>query len=141
MAKLSAHGIEVGRVSYTTYTKCYMSDKTVLKNHGDGWKLAGKVKPEFSVEYAFNQTAERLKKWESEHPFGLAYKKELHSLASQSKRFRLHTVIQLMYDDCDGVWSECCDGYDSIHADLDEINELCKLYALALRENRALVAA
>jgi hypothetical protein len=141
MAKLSAHGIEVGRVSYTTYTKAYTSDKTVLKNHGDGWKLAGKVKPEFSVEYAFNQATERLKKWEREHPFGLAYKKELHNLASQSKRLRLHTVIQLMYDDCDGVWSECCDGYDSIHADLDEINELCKLYALALSENRPLVAA
>jgi len=141
MAKLSAHGIEVGRIVYTTYTKAYMSDKKVLKNSGYGWKLVGEVKPEFSAEYAFKLAIERLKKWESQNPFGLAYKKELHKIASQSKRLRLHITIQLMYEDCDGVWSECCDGYDSIHADLNEISELCKLYALALSEKREPITA
>jgi hypothetical protein len=32
----------------------------------------------------------------------------------------------MMPDDCDGVWSECCDGYgDNIRADVDDVAKLC----------------
>jgi hypothetical protein len=41
MAKLSAHGKEVGRINYTTYAKAYMQDGVVLKNEGHGWKVYG----------------------------------------------------------------------------------------------------
>jgi hypothetical protein len=44
MAKLSAHGKEIGRINYTTYSKAYMQDGTILKNSGFGWKVFGKCK-------------------------------------------------------------------------------------------------
>jgi hypothetical protein len=43
MAKLSAHGKEIGRINYTTYSKAYMQDGTILKNSGFGWKVFGEV--------------------------------------------------------------------------------------------------
>ena len=43
-----------------------------------------------------------------------------------------------MPEDYDGVWSECCDGYsDNVHADIDEIAELCQLYLAAIEEGKA----
>jgi hypothetical protein len=44
-----------------------------------------------------------------------------------------------MHDDIDGVWSEACDGYgDNVHADIDEIAKLCRLYEAAMRERESL---
>jgi len=41
-----------------------------------------------------------------------------------------------MPDDCDGVWSEACDGFgDNISADVDEVGNLCRLYKNALAES------
>ena len=37
MAKLSAHGAEVGRVEYIGKVKAYFADGKVLVNHGQGW--------------------------------------------------------------------------------------------------------
>jgi hypothetical protein len=46
-----------------------------------------------------------------------------------------------MPDDCDGVWSEACDGYgDNVSADVDEVAQLCALYKLALSESDAVKA-
>lgn len=137
MAKLSAHGQEIGRVSYTTYTKAYMSDGKVLQNDGFGWKLRGKLKAGLTPETAFQNATARMKEWERDNPNAFAYKKALHSIAGQSKRWKLHACIQLMPDDCDGVWSEACDGYgDNISASIDEIAELCRLYRVALAERQ-----
>ena len=50
-------------------------------------------------------------------------------------------TITLMYDDADGVWAECCNGYsENVHAGIDEISELCNLYAVALNEMKELTA-
>jgi hypothetical protein len=39
------------------------------------------------------------------------------------------------------VWSECCDGYsDNIHADVDEIAKLCRLYEDSRRERETVAA-
>ena len=138
MAKLSAHGIEVGRVVYTTSTKAYMSDGKVLKNRGDGWKRFSTVKAGFTPESALTSAREALARWEAANPAGLAYKRELHALAPQGKRAKLHTAVQLMPADADGVWSEACDGYgDNISADVDEVSALCRLYLRALDEAKA----
>ena len=137
MAKLSAHGEEVGRIVYITFTKAYMSDGKVLKNYGEGWKLSGKVKLGFTPASAYASGRAALAKWESANPAGLAYKKELHALAGQGKRLKLHTAVQLMPDDADGVWSEACDGYcDNISADVDEVSALCRLYLAACEESK-----
>jgi hypothetical protein len=138
MAKLSAHGDEIGRIVYTTCTKAYMSDGKVLKNYGDGWKLYSTIKTDFTPASAYASSRAALAKWEAAYPAGLAYKKALHELAGQGKRLKLHTAVQLMPDDADGVWSEACDGYgDNISADVDEVSALCELYLRACEESKS----
>ena len=80
MAKLNAHGKEIGRVVYTTYTKAYFEDGKVLKNHGDGWKIAGKLKTGLTPERAYDNAVSRLEDWTRSHPAGYAYKKALHEI-------------------------------------------------------------
>lgn len=135
MAKLSAHGTEIGTVHFLTFSKRYMSDGAVLKNIGFGWKIAGKVKAGVTPEQAFNNAVERVRVFRADKPAYSAYRAELHKLAGLSKRWKLHACVELMPDDPDGVWSDACDGYgDNIHADIDEISNLCELYKDSLRE-------
>ena len=135
MAKVSAHGHEVGTVHFLTYAKRYMSDGVVLKNIGFGWKIHGKVKPGVTPEQAFSKAADRVRAYRAERPAYSAYRAALHNLAGLSKRWKLHACVELMPDDADGVWSEACDGYgDNVHADIDEVSKLCELYKASLRE-------
>lgn len=135
MAKVSAHGTEIGTVHFLTYAKRYMSDGVVLKNIGFGWKIHGKIKPGVTPEQAFSNAADRVRAYRAEHPAYSAYRAALHSMAGLSKRWKLHACVELMPDDPDGVWSEACDGYgDNIHADINEVSELCELYKASLRE-------
>lgn len=138
MATLSAHGTEIGRIVTITQTKAYMSDRTVLINYGSGWKIKGKLKAELTPQVAFDNAKARNAEKEAMRPAYMAYVRELHSISGQNARARLHETIKLMPDDCDGVWSECCDGYgDNVHADVDDIAKLCRLYKVALSELRA----
>lgn len=133
MAKLHARGRTIiGEIVGLTRSTRYMSDRTVLRNIGFGWKIHGKVKPEFSVEEALARARAKQEKALSENVAYAEYKKALHATAGLSKRWKLHAAIELMPDDPDGVWSEACDGYgDNVHADIDEIVELCRLYRAA----------
>jgi hypothetical protein len=139
MAKLSAYGrTEIGTVSKLTSAKRYMSDGTVLKNIGFGWKVAGKVKPGFTPEQAFAKAAANQARALADNPAYAAYYKAIHATAGLSMRWKLHTTIELMPEDCDGVWSECCNGYgENVCADVDAIGELCRLYLAAIAENEA----
>lgn len=143
MAKLSAYGrTEIGTVYRITSAKRYMSDGTILKNIGFGWKVYGKVKPGIEPIQAFTNAKARENQALCENPAFAAYRKALHDMAGLSKRWKLHAAIELMPDDCDGVWSEACDGYsDNVSASVDEIGELCRLYLAALEENKARKAA
>jgi len=59
-------------------------------------------------------------------------------LAGLGKARKLHTAIQYMPGDPDGVWSEACDGYgDNVHADLDEVSHLMRLYHARVLEWQA----
>jgi hypothetical protein len=143
MAKCSAHGKEIGTLFFGTTAKRYMSDGKILRNYGFGWKLAlGKIKPELahlSPEALFIRARSHQAEWLSAHPAAAAYQKELHGAAGVSKRWKLHAAIQMMPDDPDGVWSECCDGYgDNVHADLDDIVTLCRLFKAAEAESKEL---
>lgn len=134
MTKCSAHGSIVGTIEYMTHAKRYMSDGVILKNHGFGWKLAGKIKPGFTPEQATKIAQDGLAEQLAQKPAVAAYRKALHDLAGLGKRWKLHAAVQLMPDDCDGVWSECCDGYgDNVHADIDEVAELCRAYQCMVR--------
>lgn len=131
MARISAHGREVGTVQFTTWAKRYMSDGVILKNHGFGWKLGGKLKPGIAPVDAFQRQEAIQRDKLASAPIVAEYRKALHDLAplGGGRRARLHMTVEMMPDDPDGVWAECCDGCgDNVHADLDDIVELCKLY-------------
>lgn len=135
MAKLAAHGAEIGRVAFTTSAKAYMADGAILKNCGFGWKLYGKVKPGVTPEQAFANQCAAQTKFLEQRPSLAAYRKALHELAGLCKRWKLDTAISVMPDDPDGVWSEACDGYgDNVSADVSEVSHLCALYRVAVKE-------
>lgn len=139
MAKLSAHGSEIGRIVFLTYTKAYMSDGTVLKNIGFGWKIHAKVKPGVDPRDAYQRAIDRQSAFLADSPAYRAYRSELHSMAGVGKRWKLHGAVELMPQDPDGVWSEACDGFgDNVSADVDEVAHLCDLYLAAEREAKAM---
>jgi hypothetical protein len=56
------------------------------------------------------------------------------------KAWKLQAAIELLGDDVDGIWSEVCDGYgDNVHASVEEIEHLVKLYNDSVHEADALV--
>jgi hypothetical protein len=135
MAKISAHGAIIGTVEYATKSKRYMSDGVILVNLGWGWKLGGRVKAGITPLAAYERAKAHLEAQRIAKPAAAAYVKLLHSMSGRSHRWKLHAAVMLMPEDADGVWSEACDGYgNNIHADVDEVGELCRLYLLALRE-------
>jgi hypothetical protein len=82
MAKLSAYGrTEIGTVYKLRSAKRYMSDGTVLKNTGFGWKVAGKVKPGFTPREAYERGAASQARALAENPAYTAYYKALHAMA------------------------------------------------------------
>lgn len=142
MARVSAHGQEIGTVYLTASAKRYMSDGAILVNGGFGWKLERRVKAGVDPRDAFNRQVEHQKAMLAQLPANAAYRKELHELAGIGKRWKLHMAVGLMPDDPDGVWSEACDGYGSnVHADIDEVSQLCRLYVAAQAEYAAYKAA
>jgi hypothetical protein len=141
VAKLSAHGSEVGRVEFNTSAKVYMSDGTVLKNGGFGWKLSGKVKPGVTPLEAFEAQRQAQIKFLAARPALAVYRKALHEMAGLCKRWKLHLAVSTMPEDPDGVWSEACDGYgDNVSASIDEVSHLCALYRCAYSEMEAMKA-
>lgn len=136
MARICKHGTVVGTVDWLTSSKRYMSDGVILRNIGFGWKLHGKVKAGVTPQEAFARAQERLAKQLADNSAIAAYRALLHSMAGVSKRWKLHQAVTLMPDDCDGVWSEACDGYgDNVHADVEEVARLCASWQLV--EQRA----
>ena len=139
MAKLSVHGQEIGRITALTSVKAYFSDGKILKNIGFGWKLHAIVKQGIDPKYAYEKAVNRQIENLNNKPALVEYKNALHAAAGMNKRWKLHQTITLMYDDADGVWSECCNGYsENVHADINEISTLCALYIEALSESKEL---
>ena len=133
MAKLCNHGSVIGTVNYITKAKRYMSDGVILCNTGFGWKLAGKVKPGVDPVTAYANASQRLADRLAAAPALRAYIRALHDMAGMDNRWKLHAAVSMMPDDCDGVWSEVCDGCgDNVHADVDEVAALCALYRAAI---------
>lgn len=129
MAKLSAHGREIGRIHYTTAVKAHMADGTILRNADGTWKLHAKVKEGVDLEAHFRRRLADHEQYLATHPELAAYRKALHDMTGLNNRWKLALAVQMMPDDPDGVWSEACDGYgNNVHADLSEIDELCRLY-------------
>ncbi len=140
MAKVSAHGAEIGTLYFTTSARRYMSDGHVLRNQGFGWKLYKKLERD-SIQAAYESQLAKQTELLANRPMTRAYRKALHDMAGLSKRWKLHAAVETLAPDADGVWSEACDGYgDNISADIDEVGELCRLYQSAVDEQRAFKA-
>lgn len=142
MAKLSAHGVEIGRIEFSTYCKAYFADGKILKNSGFGWKLHAKCKAGLNPAEVFATAKQRRAEFLASRPAYAAWVRELHSMAGLCKRWKLRAALELLGDDVDGIWSECCDGYgDNIHADVSEVANLQRLYSYAMTESRAMKQA
>jgi hypothetical protein len=129
MAKISAHGAIIGTLEFLTVAKRYMSDGVILKDSGHGWKLHSRLKAGVSPQEAFTSAKERLDTALADNPAAAEYRRQLHALCGQGKRWKLNMAVTLMPNDPDGVWSEACDGYgDNVHADLDDVCALCSAY-------------
>ena len=94
MAKLSAHGREIGRIQYTTQMRAYMSDSAVLVNYGSGWKIKGKLKAGLTPESAFKAAQEKQAAIMLNNPAWRDYTKELYSLGGIALTPRLHMTIR-----------------------------------------------
>jgi len=139
MATLSKHGQEVGRISYLIKRKAYFSDRSILVNKGDGWKVWGKIKPDKSPTAVYQKHAAYQKQKLAKRTHFANFQRELHSLVSFKNRWMVYEAISLMPEDPDGCWSELTDSPWRIDLDLDDLVKLCRLYLLALEEQNLMI--
>ena len=136
MATLNKHGSEIGRIDFITYSKAYMTDGTILKNGGQGWKIYGKIKQGFKPEQVYQNKLNKFNEINHNSPMLALYRKELHKLTNIKNRWFVHNAIELMPDDPDGVWATLNDDYFRQDVfSIEEIVNLCKLYNQAQLEH------
>lgn len=129
MAKLSAHGKEIGRIDGLTRTKAYFENGDILVNYTGDWHVYGKVKSGYNPTDVFAKRLKAHKDFIAARPALAAYRKALIE-AGHSRRSLIHVAIQSMPDDPDGVWAECNDML-GMNLTVDEAADLCRLYRLA----------
>jgi hypothetical protein len=130
MATLLKHGKEIGRIEFLTKTKAYFDSGDILINRGFGWKEYGKVKTGKTPMEAYQNAKNRLNEWKQQFPLAAHFMSEFHLVAGLKDRWKLYQALIDMPEDPDGIWSCCCDGYgDNLSASVDEIVDLCRLYA------------
>ncbi len=132
MAKLSAHGIEIGRIEYTSKTIAFFNDGSTLINNGFGWKKHAKIKSEYTPQQAFDLGKEKQIKFREQNPAFRKYQ-DLMLDIPLSIRWKVITAFEMMDGDIDGVWSSLDDSYETrgrfSFEDLAEINEARKAAA------------
>jgi len=137
MASLGKHG-DCVIVEFTWHKTAFCQDRTVLRNHGNGWKVYGKLKA--NVDYKAH--ADKVKRQRDEDyasmPCVKAFMEWINSnVKSYAKRAYLRTGLSLLHDDPDGLWSELQDDYNAPHLDYEDCEKACRLYVLAVEEARA----
>lgn len=137
MATLTAHGKEVGRFYGLVTVKSYMEDGTVMLHDGLGWRKYAILKPGLTPEQAVKNKSARESAILKEYPFFAEYRRALHELAPQSKRWALHGAVTMMPNDPDGVWStmvDCIGPRTRLSVGIDEIVDLCRIYQSSVCE-------
>ena len=115
MATLSKHGHEVARFDYLRFILSFRSDGSILKNEGDGWKLA-RLKEGSTFEQCLSGCRER----ESKRPRAfLDYRSAVVSEFPLSQRLIYLELSDLLDGDIDGLWSSLEDA--GIHVDLETL--------------------
>lgn len=139
MATLSKHGAELARFEYATYNIAVFSDGHILKNSGSGWKLFRKAKPGVDPMSIAEQRRNSFNKRRELCPNLDRYVRLLRREVCLKSAWMLHSAIELMPGDPDGVWSTMDD--NGVNIDLETIVELCSLFILAEAEVKVYLAA
>jgi len=121
MATLSKHGSEVARFDYLRFSLSFRSDGSILRNDGEGWKLA-KLKDgvEFDAFLADCRVREEKRTREFKD-----YRAAVISEFPLSIREVYLTLEDLMDGDIDGLWSSLED--QGIHVDLETLQWIDEL--------------
>lgn len=129
-------------MEYPGYNKVWMSDGTILRNYGSGWKLTGKCKP--GVDPVAHAAAQRAyyANITPDRVMRAAYRDRMVSLfPSLEVRVLANVTISMMPTDADGCWSEFDDRMSNHNITVEEWGELCCLYLSASNEGAAAKAA
>lgn len=129
---LAAHGTVLLRLEYVMRHVAYMSDGKILRDGGDGWELWKKVKPGCNIEDNALKAKESYNNPCAEFADRAAWRKAMVENFDLELRQKVATVIELMPDDPDGVWSSLDD--DGDNPDIETVCELCRLYKAASHE-------
>lgn len=138
MAKLCAHGREIGRIEMLTKRKAYMADGVILMDRGCGWKVYGKVRPGVSPDQAYAAALNRQQEFDAARPGMSEFRRLLHQSALKH-RWKILAAVQSMPNDADGVYSALMDEYDGPELDFAECVALCEAYRSI--QNIAVVAS
>lgn len=138
MAKLRAHGGEIGRIDRLTESFAFMSDGQVLRNRGHGWLLYRKVKAGIDPRDFYISAKSAMEQFYTERPAFAAYRDKLHALAGIGKRWRLHQSVSRSPDDPAAVFADACGScVYTVHATIEQIADLCAAYRAAIAEKRS----
>lgn len=140
MARLGAHGTELGRLEFPSHSVVHMSNGHLLRDNGDGWKVWRRVKQDRDPRQVWENALRAYEEKLRTQPAYAEYRRLLFETAgSRYARTRLHMMLGLMPEDPDGIWSEIEDSYDyKLQAlkgtSVEELNTLCILYRAAQEE-------
>jgi hypothetical protein len=136
MAKLSAHGSKLFVANYAASKLAYMSDGTILRNQGDGWKTYKKVKPGVDICLHATNRCAAYTEFLDACPSWARFIKLMAGAAPHAKRHLLLVVIEMMPDDADGVWSHANDDL-GLALTCDDCQDLCYCYREGMKERKA----
>jgi len=140
MATIYKHGGEVGRIEKLTFSMLFCADGKILRNHGDGWKIWRKLKPD--VEGGPRGSFERCQaeydaKLDASPEFA-SWRDKVHEFPLR-KRALVVEAVRLLPADPDGLWSELEDmGCPVSHG---EAQALLAAYRAAQAEAKAKIVA
>mgnify|MGYP001328461929 CR=1 FL=1 len=127
MATVKKHGEKIGAdLHYLTMTLRIMSDHTILKNSGDGWKIYKTIKPELDLNECHAKLTADIVRFDHDNPAYENYKKCLHRNVSMLNRSLVQMYIEMMPDDPDGGLSMCED--HELGITIDEMVDMCRKY-------------
>src|SRR5580700_2712590 len=116
MTRLSAHGTELARTEYSDSRLAVMSDGSVSRNQGAGWKGLERLKAGVDpVAYAAKMRAVYDARPAEFH----AYIRALVATCDLAHRAQLNALVDQMPEDPDAVWSLFDDsGYELLVEDV-----------------------
>jgi hypothetical protein len=135
MAKLSANGYSLGKLSYLKFDKNYMSNGHILINRGDGWKQYKKVKEGFDPKDVFTQAHKAYCEKLDACPSLKDFYKLLFDETSLKNRAMVVTAFEMLGNDIDGLWASL-DDYD-MRIELETLQEMADCYDMGMKELRA----